>query len=68
VPRHAPPFPGRWHPGNTRTTNALPALEETITRAELQDEARARKDWMSDHAVFDPLPEVHIPTEGFDRH
>lgn len=45
----------------------LPALEETITRAELRDAAWAREDWESDSAVFTPEPEVQVSADGFDH-
>jgi hypothetical protein len=32
----------------------LPTLHETITRAELRDQAWAREDWEGDHGVFAP--------------
>jgi hypothetical protein len=44
-----------------------PALQETITRAELRDQAWAREDWESDPGVFAPVPEVRVPAEGFER-
>lgn len=44
-----------------------PALEETITRAELRDQAWARRDWMAEPSVFGPVPDVHIPAAGFER-
>jgi len=44
-----------------------PALQETITRAELRDQAWAREDWESDPGVFASVPEVRVPAEGFER-
>lgn len=44
-----------------------PALQETITRAELRDQAWAREDWESDPGVFAAVPEVRVPAEGFER-
>jgi hypothetical protein len=44
-----------------------PALQETITRAELRDRAWSREDWQSDPGVFAPVPEVRVPAEGFER-
>lgn len=46
----------------------LPALEETITRSELRDQAWARRDWMGEPSVFGPVPDVHVPAAGFERH
>jgi hypothetical protein len=47
----------------------LPALQETITRAELRDQAWTREDWEDGHGVFgDPMPEVQVLAEGFERH
>jgi hypothetical protein len=46
----------------------LPTLQETITRAELRDQAWARENWEDDLGVFDPWPEVQIPAEGFECH
>lgn len=45
----------------------LPALEETITLAELRDEAWAREDWESELGAFEPEPEVRVPADGFER-
>lgn len=45
----------------------LPALEETIRRAELRDEAWSHEDWESEPDVFGPEPEVQVPAEGFGR-
>jgi hypothetical protein len=45
----------------------LPALQETITRAELRDQAWAREDWEGDPGVFVPVPEVRVPADGFER-
>jgi len=45
----------------------LPALEETITRAELRDRAWARRDWTAEPSVFAPVPGVHVPAGGFQR-
>jgi hypothetical protein len=44
-----------------------PALQETITRAELRDRAWAREDWESDPGVFAPVPPVRVRAEGFER-
>lgn len=38
----------------------LPALEETITRAELRDQAWARHDWEGYPGVFSPDPGVQV--------
>jgi hypothetical protein len=46
----------------------LPALEETIIRAEMRDEAWARHDWTAEPDVFGPIPDVHVPAGGFERH
>ena len=45
----------------------LPELEETITRAELRDQAWARRDWVAESDVFGPVPDVHVPASGFER-
>jgi hypothetical protein len=45
----------------------LPALQETITRAELRDQAWAREDWEGDPGVFAAVPEVRVPADGFER-
>jgi hypothetical protein len=45
-----------------------PALQETITRAELRDLAWAREDWEGDPGVFADWPEVQVPAGGFDHH
>jgi hypothetical protein len=45
----------------------LPALEETLTRAELRDQAWAKHDWEGDPGVFSPDPEVTVPQDGFER-
>lgn len=45
----------------------LPILEETITRAELRDEAWARQDWDADPGVFEPAPGVQLMADGFER-
>jgi hypothetical protein len=45
----------------------LPALEETITRAKLRDEAWARQDWEDEPGVFTPIPQVQVPEDGFER-
>ena len=45
----------------------LPELEETITRAELRDQAWARRDWTAEPDVFGPVPYVHVPASGFER-
>jgi hypothetical protein len=45
----------------------MPALEETITRAELRDDAWAREDWEGEPPVFGTIPEVQVPSDGFDR-
>jgi hypothetical protein len=44
----------------------LPALEETITRAELRDHAWIRQDWEGEVPVFSPHPEVQVPADGFE--
>jgi hypothetical protein len=46
----------------------LPVLEKTITRAELRDQAWSREDWLGEPGVFDPMPEVQVPADGFERH
>ena len=46
----------------------LPTLQETITRAELRDQAWAREDWEGESGVFEPWPEVQIPADGFECH
>lgn len=43
----------------------LPALEQTITRAELRDQAWSRQDWENDPGVFSPDPEVQVTADGF---
>jgi hypothetical protein len=45
----------------------LSALEETITRAELRDQAWAQQDWEGDRGVFSPHPEVRVTADGFGR-
>lgn len=45
----------------------LPALEETITRAELRDQAWARHDWEGDPGMFSPAPQVRVAADGFGR-
>lgn len=45
----------------------LPALEETIIRAELRGQAWARQDWTGETPVFSPYPEVQVPADGFER-
>jgi hypothetical protein len=45
----------------------LPALQETVTRAQLRDRAWAREDWEGDPGVFSDVPEVQVPADGFDR-
>jgi hypothetical protein len=42
-------------------------LEEIITRAELRDEAWARRDWTAEPPVFGPAPDVDVPANGFER-
>jgi hypothetical protein len=44
-----------------------PALQETITRAELRDQAWAKHDWMDETSVFSPEPPVEVPADGFER-
>jgi hypothetical protein len=44
-----------------------PALEETITRAELRDQAWAKHDWMDETSVFSPDRPVEVPADGFER-
>jgi hypothetical protein len=44
----------------------LPALEETITRAKLRDDAWARQDWEREPGVFEPAIEVEVPEDGFE--
>jgi hypothetical protein len=44
-----------------------PELEETITRAELRDQAWARRDWTAEPPVFGPAPDVHVPATGFEH-
>jgi hypothetical protein len=45
----------------------LPALEETITRAQLRDQAWARQDWESEPDVFGPVPQVRVQPDGFEH-
>jgi hypothetical protein len=44
----------------------LPALEETITRARLRDDAWARQDWEREPGVFESAAEVEVPDDGFE--
>jgi hypothetical protein len=46
----------------------VPALPETIIRAELRDQAWAGEDWESDPGVFTPVREVQVPADGFEHH
>lgn len=45
-----------------------PALQETITRAVLRDQAWAREDWEGDPGVFADWPEVRVLADGFEQH
>jgi hypothetical protein len=45
----------------------LPALEETITRARLRDDAWARQDWEREPGVFGSATGVEVPEDGFER-
>jgi hypothetical protein len=45
----------------------LPALEETIWRARLRDEAWGGGDWEGEPNVFGLEPEVQVPADGFGR-
>jgi hypothetical protein len=44
-----------------------PGLEDTITRAELRDQAWAEHDWMDETSVFSPDSPVEVPADGFER-
>jgi len=46
----------------------LLTLQETITRAELRDQAWAREDWENEPGVFTSVPEVQVPADGFEQH
>jgi hypothetical protein len=46
----------------------LLTLQETITRAELRDQAWAREDWESEPGVFTSMLEVQVPADGFEHH
>jgi hypothetical protein len=44
----------------------LPELEQMIGRAELRDQAWARRDWMAEPSVFGPGPDVDVRATGFE--
>lgn len=46
----------------------VPTLQETLTRAELRDQAWAREDWEADPGIFTSVPEVQVPADGFEHH